>query len=149
MSNLMRYTRNGRLARDPFALARDFFGNDAWPMTVSREPVTFAPKFDVKETDDAYVITADMPGVKDEDLDLSLTGNHLTISGKREAENKRDEDNFHIYERQFGSFSRSFLLPDEADGDAVTADLKDGVLVLTVAKRTQAKAKKIALKSNS
>jgi len=148
MSNLTRYTRNGRFPRDPFALARELFASDAWPMPVARDVEAFAPSFDVKETENAYVITADMPGVKEEDLDLSLTGNHLTISGKRMAEEKRDEENFHIYERRFGSFSRSFLLPDEADGEAVAADLKDGVLVLSIAKKTQAKPKKISIKKN-
>jgi len=148
MSNLTRYARNGLFPRDPFALARELFANDAWPVAVAREPDAFAPQFNVKETENAYVITADLPGVKEEDLDLSLTGNHLTVSGKREAESKRDEENFHIYERRFGSFSRSFLLPDEADGEAVAADLKDGVLVLSIAKKSQAKPKKITIKKN-
>lgn len=151
MSNLAKYSRNGRLPRDPFALAREFFGNDVWP-TVARDQgqvATFSPQFDVKETDTAYVIAADMPGLKEDDLEVSLTGNHLVIGGKRESEEKRDEENYHLYERRFGSFQRSFLLPEEADGDSVAANLSDGVLVVNIAKKTQAKPKKISVKKSS
>ena len=143
--SLTRYNRNGLLARDPFALARDFFGTDFVPTT--QKAVEFAPGFDVKETESAYVISADLPGVKDEDVDISLSGKYLTISGKRDSEEKKDGESFHVYERTFGSFTRTFALPNNADADAVSADLSSGVLQVTVAKKAQKQPRKIAIKT--
>jgi HSP20 family protein len=68
----------------------------------------FVPAFDVKETKDAYMFTADLPGVKESDLELSLTGNRLTISGKRDEEKKAQDERWYAYERSYGSFSRTF-----------------------------------------
>jgi HSP20 family protein len=105
----------------------------------------YVPRFDVKETKDAFVLKADLPGVKEEEVDVSLSGNMLTISGKKEEEHKEEGEQYYATERTYGSFSRSFSLPDSADGDHVTAELKDGVLVVNVPKRPEAQPKKIAL----
>jgi HSP20 family protein len=105
----------------------------------------YAPRFDVKETRDAYVLKADLPGVKDEEVDVSLSGNMLTISGEKEEEHKEEEEQYYAMERTYGSFSRSFSLPDSVDGEHVTAELKDGVLTVNVPKRPEAQPKKIAI----
>ena len=128
--------------RDPFAFARELLSWD--PFTA--RPSAFAPTFEVKETADAYVVRADLPGVKEEDLDVSVHNNVLSISGARQAEERKEGESYFLYERQYGSFSRSFGLPDAADPEKVDAKLADGVLTLTVGKRVEAKPRKIALK---
>ena len=147
MANLVRYPNRGFLARDPFALARELFGSD---FARRSEPVAgFAARFDVKETENAYLITADLPGVKDENLDISLDGNQLTISGSRESDKQESGDNYFLSERSYGSFSRSFVLPEEANREAVAANLDAGVLTVTIDKKLQAQPKKITIKNGN
>ena len=105
----------------------------------------FVPRFDVKETQDAYVINADLPGVKDEALNVSLNGNLLTISGTREDEHREEGESYYAMERSHGSFARSFTMPDSVDGESVTADLKQGVLTVRIPKRPEAQPKRIAI----
>ena len=105
----------------------------------------FTPRFDVKETKSAFIIKADLPGVNDEDVDVSVTGRQLTISGHREHERREDGDQFFALERSSGTFARSFLLPDVVDADAVKADLKNGVLTLEIPKRPEAQPRKITV----
>ncbi|HEY8922979.1 MAG TPA: Hsp20/alpha crystallin family protein [Polyangia bacterium] len=106
---------------------------------------TYSPHFDVKETKDGYVIKADLPGVKDEDLEISMNANMLTIAGKREAERVDEGEQYFAMERSYGSFARSFTLPNGADRENVTADLKNGVLVVHIAKRPEAQPRKITI----
>ena len=131
-------------ARSPFGLARDLLGWD--PFNYERPASTFAPSFEVKETAEAFVVRADLPGVKDADLDVSVHNGVLSVSGSRAAEQRQEGDSFYVYERQFGSFSRSFALPDVADPEQVEARLEQGVLLLTIGKKVQAKPRKIELK---
>jgi len=105
----------------------------------------FAPRFDVKEAKNAYVIKADLPGVKQDAVEVSVNGNLLTINGHREQEQRNDGEQYFTYERSFGSFTRSFALPDTADAQNITADLKDGVLLVQVPKRPEAQPKKITV----
>jgi HSP20 family protein len=103
------------------------------------------PRFDVKETKDAYVIKADLPGIKEGDLDVSLNGNMLTIRGKREEEHKEEGENYYAMERSYGSFTRSFTLPESVDSETVSADLKQGVLDVRIPKKPEAQPKRIAI----
>jgi HSP20 family protein len=105
----------------------------------------FAPTFDVKETKEAYVFRADLPGVKDEDLEISLTGNRLTVSGHREEEKREQSETYYATERAYGSFSRTFTLPDGTDAEHVAAELKNGVLLLTVPKKPEVQPRKITI----
>ncbi len=114
----------------------------SWP--VSQE-MGFMPQFEVRETNDGFVFRADLPGVNEEDVEINLTGNRLTISGKREAEQRNENDRYYAYECQYGTFSRSFTLPDSVDSEHVKADLKNGVLTLHVPKRAEAQPRKIAI----
>ena len=91
----------------------------------------------MKENKDGYVFRADLPGVREDDLDISLTGNRLTISGKREQEKHEQGDTYYANERSYGSFSRAFTLPDGTDAENVRADLKNGVLQVTVPKKPE------------
>ena len=97
----------------------------------------------MKETKDAYLFKADLPGVKDEDLDISLTGNRLTVSGHREEEKRDEGDRYYAFERSYGTFSRSFTLPEGVDTEHANAELKDGVLTISLSKRPEVKPKKI------
>jgi len=105
----------------------------------------FVPRFDVKETKDAYVLKADLPGVKDEEVEVSLNGNTLTISGKREEEHKEEGEQYYAIERSYGTFARSFSLPDTVDSEHVSAELKNGVLTIHMPKRPEAQPKKIEI----
>ncbi len=133
---------------EPFRLMRDFFRWDPYRDT-QLEPeqnAYFLPSFDVKETPEAYIFTADLPGIQRGDLDIDLTGNRLSIKGRRAFEAKAEGETFHIAERAHGSFARTFTLPEEVLASEVHAELKDGVLTLSVPKRPEAKPQKIQIK---
>ena len=130
--------------RDPFSMARELLSWD--PFFGNRPATAFAPAFEVKETMDSFVLKADLPGVAEADLDVSVHNNVLTVSGHRQAEERKEGESYALYERQFGSFSRSFSLPDMADGERIEAKLENGVLTLTIGKKAEAKPRKIALK---
>jgi HSP20 family protein len=136
---------------DPFRAMRDFLGWDPFREMAAMpawDERGFAPPFEVKETRDAYVFKADLPGVKESDIELTLTGNRLAVTGKREAEKKEERETYYAYERSYGSFARAFTLPDSADGEHLRAELKDGVLSIAVPKKPELKPKKIAIGSS-
>jgi HSP20 family protein len=128
------------LAWDPFSEMAPFPAGDDRALAVT-------PPFDVKETKEAYEFKADVPGIQDKDLEVTLTGNRLTVSGKRESEKEDKSDRYYAYERSYGSFTRSFTLPDGADADKLRASLEKGVLAITVPKRPEVQAKKIAVQT--
>jgi HSP20 family protein len=146
MALALRTHSNGNRAvtRDPYSFARELLGWD--PFFGARQVSAFAPAFEVKETNDSFVVRADLPGLEEKDLDVSLHGGVLTVSGSRQAEDRSEGESYALYERQFGSFSRSFSLPDMADSERIEAKLDNGVLTLTIGKKAEAKPKKIALK---
>jgi HSP20 family protein len=153
MANLIRRKDTGSMEPsrvfDPFEVMRDLMRWDPFAEIGPRTAGAFVPSFDVKETKDAYLFTADLPGVKESDLELSLTGNRLTISGTREEEKKEQDERWYAYERSYGSFSRTFTLPDGVDPEHVGAELKDGVLRVVIPKKPEMKPKKIELKLGS
>jgi HSP20 family protein len=132
---------------DPFEMMREMMAWD--PFRELGAPLTraeaFVPTFEVKETKDGYVFKADLPGVKEKDLELSLTGNRLTVSGHREEEKKQEEERYYAYERSYGTFTRSFTLPEGVDPESASAELKEGVLTIHLGKRPEVKAKRIEL----
>ncbi len=132
------------VTRDPFQVARELIGWD--PFFSARQVSAYVPAFEVRETNEAFVLKADVPGVAEADLDIAIHNNLLTISGTRRAEERNEGDSFALYERQYGSFSRSFSLPDTADANRVEAKLEVGVLTLTIWKKAEAKPRKIELK---
>ena len=106
----------------------------------------WVPSFDVSETENEVIVRADMPGIDVKDLDISVTGNVLTISGEKKSERDEKKEGYHLIERTFGSFTRSMTLPGEVKADEVTATYKDGVLKLVIPKTEAAKRKKIEVK---
>lgn len=135
-----------RRERDPFRMMSEWLRWDPFremePLFAAELPA-FAPAFEVKETGDAFVFKADVPGIKESDIEVKLTGNRLTIAGKREAEKEDKNETFYTYERSYGSFSRTFTLPDKADGEHVKAEMKNGELSIVVPKLPAAVAKRI------
>jgi HSP20 family protein len=125
---------------DPFREMTPFFGLPLEQMA------SFAPAFEVKETKEGYLFKADVPGVKESDLDIQYTGNRLTISGKREQDREEKSDTYYTYERSYGTFTRAFTLPEGVDADHIHAEMKEGVLNLVVPKKPEAQPKKISLK---
>lgn len=105
----------------------------------------FLPAFEVQETKDSFLFKADLPGIKESDVDISLSGNQLTISGKREEEHKEDVQNYYAYERTYGSFCRTFTLPEGADLEHCRADLTGGVLTVVLPKKPEMQPRRIAL----
>ena len=107
----------------------------------------WAPPVDIFERQDHLVLRAEVPGVRKEDLDVRIENGVLTLHGERKEEKDVKEKNAHLTERVFGSFTRSFSLPMTVDPTKVTANVKDGVLEITVPKAESAKPKKIEIKA--
>ncbi|MEP0765400.1 MAG: Hsp20/alpha crystallin family protein [Fimbriimonadia bacterium] len=103
----------------------------------------WAPPVDIKETESELILTAELPGVKMEDIDIEMAGEHLTIKGKREFEQTTEKDNYIRVERAYGSFSRSFMLGVPIEADKVEASYKDGVLTVTLPKSPSVRPKKV------
>ena len=134
---------------EPLRIMRELMGWDPFGEMLpswNREAMEFAPRFEVKETKDAYVFKADLPGVEEKDLDITLTGNRLTVAGKREEEKREEGDTYYAFERSYGTFTRAFTLPEGADLEHVDAELKSGVLTISLAKKPEHQPKKISLK---
>jgi HSP20 family protein len=132
-------TMREMLRWDPFREMAPGFPN------LGFEGMEWNPSFDVTETKDAYVFKADIPGVKKEDVEITVTGNRIQIAGKRESEHESKSDTVYTYERQYGSFSRAFTLPAGADIEHAKSELKEGVLTLLIPKHAEAQSKKIPI----
>jgi HSP20 family protein len=107
----------------------------------------WAPTVDIKEESDKFVIFADIPGVMPEDIEVSMEAGVLTVKGQKESESKTEKDGYKRVERSFGSFHRRFSLPDSANGDAIHAKCKHGVLEITIPKREAVQPKRIQVMS--
>jgi HSP20 family protein len=101
-----------------------------------------SPASDASSDKDGYTITTELPGVAEDDIKLTVENGTLTITGEKKSEREESGDTWYFSERQFGSFSRSFRLPADADEQKVKADLKDGVLTVTIARRGNGAASK-------
>ena len=143
---------------DPFVELEDvskqlnrIFGKFPARNEPGRESLTtadWAPNVDISETDTAYLIKGEIPGVNKEDIKVNLEDGLLTMSGERKQEKEEKNKKFHRIERSYGSFMRSFRLPDNVDESAVKAEFKDGMLSITLPKSTQAKNKAINVSVN-
>lgn len=100
---------------------------------------------DIREDEDHFYVSAEMPGMKKDDIEVTLEAGVLTISGEKKMESQHEKCDWHIQERRYGKFSRSFTLPSAVDESKVNATLKDGVLTITLDKREDVKPKKIAV----
>jgi HSP20 family protein len=106
-----------------------------------------APAMDVRETEDAYVIEADVPGLKKDDVHIEVADNVLTIKGERTEEQRENRKDYHRVERQFGSFVRSVSIPGGFDAGRVSARFENGVLTVTLPKPEERKPRRIEVKA--
>ena len=106
---------------------------------------TWAPPVDIFENADNIVLKAELPGIDPKDVEIRVEDNTLYLKGERKFEQEVKEENYHRVERSYGSFARSFSLPNSIDADKVVADYKDGLLTLTMPKREEAKPKTIKI----
>lgn len=114
----------------------------------STETPDWAPVVDITEDEHAYILQAELPGVKKEDVTVQLENGTLTVSGDRQFNREEKSRKVHRIERFYGTFSRSFDLPEDVNPDKVNASFQDGVLTVTVAKSEAAKPKRIEVKVN-
>ena len=120
-----------------------------WPRTGGQEAVAtgdWSPRVDIVETDKEFQIKAELPEVKKEDLKVTIENGALTIQGERKQEKEEKGKKFHRIERYYGSFIRSFSLPENVDEDEIKASFKDGMLVLSLPKTEPAKPKGVEVK---
>ncbi len=110
---------------------------------------SFVPPVDVYEDAQQVVLKLEVPGVKLEDLDIRLENQRLTVKGERRFEAQEKAENFHRIERRFGSFARSFTLPQTVDTEAVNAAYDAGVLTISLAKKAEAKPKQVKIELGS
>ena len=112
-----------------------------------REHGEFSPATDITEDDGHYVVTAEIPGLKRNDISVEVRDGVLTIHGEKKSEREEKSEKRRYVERRFGSFSRAFTLPSDADETKVEAAFKDGVLTVTIAKAEARKARAIDVKA--
>ena len=135
---------------DPYRAMRDII---RWSPLAQLEAnadlpsVTFNPNFEVTETKEGYQFRADLPGIKEKDLEIAMTGNQLTVSGHREEEKTDENDRYYVHERSYGSFMRAFTLPEGTDANKIVAELKNGVLNMLIPRRPEAQPHKITVKA--
>ena len=106
------------------------------------------PAVDVQETKDAFVLTADLPGVDPNDIDITMENSVLTLRGKRAHESRTEEEGFRRIERSTGEFFRRFALPDAADPDSISARTANGVLTVKIAKRPEVQPRRIEVRGS-
>jgi len=142
-----RFDRSLSRLRDEVSELFDRFFADwdlAWPLSGERY---WWPAVDVVETDDEVIVKAELPGMKSEDIEISVLNNTLTLSGeKKESQEEKGKGYYHV-ERRYGKFRRDIPLPTSVDADRVEAKFKDGVLTVTLPKTEQAKPKRIEVKT--
>lgn len=110
--------------------------------------IDFLPSVNSREDEKAFYLEVDLPGVKKEDIELNIADGVLTIKGERKTQNEQEDKNYYKIESSYGKFQRSFTLPKDIDESKIEAEVKDGVLSLTIPKSVQdvQKIKKIAIK---
>ena len=138
---------------DPFREMEDVFDRYSraigWPRRGTQEVMAtgdWAPRVDIAETDNEFTIKAEIPEVNKEDVKVTVDSGVLTIRGERKQEKEEKDKKFHRVERYYGSFTRSFTLPDNVDESKIEASFKDGMLNLQIPKTEAAKPKAIEVK---
>jgi HSP20 family protein len=147
--SLIRWSPARELAKvqDDFnRLASTFLRDDAFETSFARG--AWEPVVDISETDDNYVVIAELPGMSKDDVKISYEDGILSIRGEKKQEREEKRKNYHRLERSFGAFERSFRVPSRVLVDKIDAKFKDGVLNLTMPKAEEARPKEIPIKIN-
>ena len=122
------------------------FDNFMMEPTWSNENMGMA--MDVSENDNEFLVKASLPGVKPEDIDITLNNNTLTIKGESKSDEEKEGEHYHMRERRFGTFSRSISLPNSVKADDISANYEDGILTLRLPKAEEAKPRRIEVKGS-
>ena len=141
MRGLIRYTRPNELFDWDRMLDNVFEGTPVWR--------TRTPAVDVRESEDGYLMEAELPGLTDKDIDLKIEDNILTLSSRREESEEESKDGYLIRERRSAEFCRTFVLPKDVDREKIKAEFKNGLLAVSIPKAAEAKPRKIDVKVNS
>jgi len=126
-------------------LFRDSYGDPEEALTTS----TFAPAVDVYEDEHNITLSIEVPGIEEKDIDVRVENNTLTVHGERKFEKEQKEENFRRVERQYGSFTRSFTLPNTVNTESIQANYDKGILKIQLAKKAEAKPKQIKVNVGS
>ncbi len=134
--------------RMPWAFGRRLFDMEPF-RRFEREAATGLPAVDMTETAEAYKISAEMPGLEEKDVEITLADDLITLRGEHREEKEEEEKDYHLSERRYGSFQRAFRLPPSVDRDRISAELRNGVLTVTLPKTAEAQqaTRKIEVKS--
>jgi HSP20 family protein len=119
-----------------------FFDNWNLPVLFD-EDTTWIPAFDIAEKEEEYLITAELPGMDMKDIDITFTDGLLTVKGEKKQEKEDKGKDYHRIERRYGSFQRSFRVPEKVDTNKIEASYKDGILKLVLPKAEESRAQKI------
>jgi len=135
--------------RDMMSLreAMDRLFDDAFTRPISVSGVSGMPAIDMYQTNDDVIVKATLPGLKAEDVDITVTGETLTLRGEFKHEDEKKDTNYHIREQRSGSFERSILLPTDVKADKAKADFEDGILTITMPIAEEVKPKSIMIKA--
>jgi HSP20 family protein len=150
MANITRYDPLGEMVSLRSAMDRLFEDSFVSPLTwrTIGNGDSITPPIDVHETDDELVVTASLPGMKGEDVEITITGQSLTLRGEFKAHEEIKREQYLYRERRYGSFSRSLQLPVRVQGDQAKATFNDGVLILSIPKAEEVKPKQIRIEAN-
>ncbi len=122
---------------------------DGFGLSVPEEEKrTWSPAFDVAENDREYLVSAELPGIEEKDLDVTIAEGILTVKGEKKRDSEEKGENYHRLERYYGSFERRFSVPDNVLTDKVEATYKDGILKLALPKTSETTARKITISKN-
>jgi len=145
MSTITRWEQSRGLPSLQDQVNRLFEDNFSRDRSGHADMATWAPVVDIYETENELVVKADLPGLQDKDIDVRVENNTLTIRGERKFEKDVNEDNYLRVERVYGSFMRSFTLPNTVSSESIRAEYRNGVLILHMAKREESKPKQIKI----
>ena len=120
-----------------------------WDMARSGNTIGFGLAVDMVERDESFLLKASLPGVQPDDINITLEDNVLTISGEIHADQVNEDETYHIRERRFGHFTRSFRFPTLVNAEAIEADYDNGILYVTVPKAEEVKPKRITIRANN
>ena len=147
MANITRYNPFGEIVTLRDAMGRLFEDSFVSPLTWRQlDGEMLNPAMDVHQTGDEIIVTASLPGLKAEDVDITITGQTLAIRGEFKADEKVERDQYLYRERRYGTFHRQVELPVRVQGDATTATFEDGVLTLRIPKAEEVKPRQIKVK---
>ena len=144
LRTLQPYRKPGSIQNEIENLLHDFFGG---PIHTGPAAAEWLPAAEITETQDRVFVKAELPGLEEKDIDLSISGNILTVRGEKKHVKEDKDENHHIGDRYYGSFRRTFQLPADIDREHAEATFKNGVLTISFPKVEESKTKKIEIKN--